>query len=337
MGRAMEAMGFNGPDKPRVAVPAEYARAEWSIERPPSAAGLKVLALIFAQAGNDLRPVLDVPVTELRAIPAVASMSIDDLAECLRGLVDARVEGLLDHGDGRLTRVIGSVLSLVRVRSDGAGLLSVHVRFGDAFVEMAERSDVYAMFDKAAVLAMRSRYSLLLYQFLASHWRKSEQRSIKLTLADWRKVFAIPAKEYPRFADFNQRALVPALAEVSDLSRYALTVERHHKGRAVVGLSIGWKLKPAVADVEPEAEAVPGEAVPKPASRAAKPSLRSVPLAAHRPTAPVSEDERLQLVADRVNGLSKVPVTDVSPSKARALLERRMVTEEQLRLRGVQW
>lgn len=330
MGRAVEAMGFNGPDKPKVAVPSEYARAEWSIERPPSAAGLKVLALIFAHAGNDLRRVLDVPVTELRAIPRVASMSVDDLADCLRGLVDARVEGLVDHGDGRWTRTMGGILDFVKVHGDGSGLLSVLCRFGGAFVEMAEQGDVYAMFDKAAVVGMKSRYSLLLYQFMASHWAKTEQRAVKMTLAEWRKVFAIPSSEYPRFPTFNQSVLARAVAEVSDVSRYALTVDRHYKGRAVVGLSIGWKLKPAVP------EAVPVEAVPKAAARPAS-RLRAVPVAHDRPRAPVSDDELLQFLADRVNGLSRIPMTDVSPSKARALLERGLVTKEQLRRRGVQW
>lgn len=316
-------MAHNAPENPKLAVPAEYARAEWQLENPPSLAGLKLLTVALAHAPVGLVGPFDVPVAALRAIPALHGLAASELLSAVRSLMASLVVVTAPAGDGVMRDRLGPILmDAIIDRRDGRSL-ALRLQFSPAFAAMALDSDVYTLLDRALIVGLRSRYSVLLYQYLASHWRKSSQRSVKLTVAEWRKVFAVPPGEYPRFATLFQRVIAPAIAEVSAVGPFDLRMTREYTGRAVSALGVVWVAK---SDAEP-VDVAP--AVPK---RSGAPVARTKAAAAPpRATA----EAVLVALAERLNGGRYVSPAEVSTSKAAALIAAGLVSPEVLRSRGL--
>lgn len=329
--KTIERMAENGPHNPKVIYPAEIGRAEWSLDHPPSAVGLKLLLLLVSALGDDVAVdmVHDVPVTLLRQVPGVSGMSKDDLFQVLLDL--SRVQACLDRRDpndpksGVLS--FGALLSGVNLRYSNDAFMSCTVRFGDVFRAMVAASELFAVIDRAVALSMKSRYSLLLYQFLATHWRKDRQRQIKLPLAELRRVFAIEPGLYPEFSDLNRRALKAAVSEISAASQFIVMAKPYYEGsRAVTGVVLSWEAKA----VEKPAGAAPAASAAKGGKAKGKPTSRkpSAFASAHR-AAP--DAKRLAAITANIKARRPYAVRDVKANEARALLDAGSVSLDDLR------
>lgn len=329
--KTIERMAENGPHNPKVIYPAEIGRAEWSLDHPPSAVGLKLLLLVVSALGDAVADdtVHELPVPLLRQVPGLAGMSRDDLEQVLLDL--ARVQARLDRRDPanpkRGVVSFGALLSTVRIHYSDDAVLSCQVRFGDVFRDMVAASELFAVIDRALAMSMKSRYSLLLYQFLASHWRKDRQRQLKLPLAELRRLFAIESGLYPEFADFNRRVLKAAVSEISTASPYTLMAKPYFEGtRAVAGIILSWEVK-AASKPAGAAPATPGgkgnKARGKPAPSARKPSAS----ASHG----ASEADVLAFHADMVKRKAPGVSGAVTSAMARRLLAADLVSKADLR------
>lgn len=327
--KTIERMAENGPHNPKVIYPAEIGRAEWSLDHPPSAVGLKLLLLLVSALGDDVAVdmVHNVPVTLLRQVPGVSGMSKDDLFQVLLDL--ARVQACLDRRDpndpksGVLS--FGALLSGVNLRYSDDAFMSCTVRFGDVFRQMVASSELFAVIDRALALSMKSRYSLLLYQFLATHWRKDRQRQLKMPLKELRRVFALSADQYPSFGKMKEKALAPALSEISAASQFTVTAKPYYEGsRAVAGVVLSWEAKAGEkpAGAAPAASAAKGG---KAAASGRKPSASaSAPRAA-------SDAERLAAIVANIKARRPYAVRNVKANEARALLAAGSVSLDDLR------
>ena len=333
--KTIERMASNHAGKASVVYPAEIGRAEWSLDNPPSAVGLKLLLLVVSALGDAVADdvVHDLPLTLLRQVPGLSGMSKDGLENVLLDL--ARVHARLDQRDPdnpkRGVVSFGALLSTVRIHYSDDTFLSCHVRFGDVFRDMVKASELFAVIDRALALSMKSRYSLLLYQFLATHWRKDHQRQIKLPLADLRRVFALASGSYDQFKSLNQRVISPAIAEISASAPYVLTAKPYYEGsRAVAGVVLSWQEKAAdkPAGSVPAASAATGG---KAAVSGRKPSA----LARSAQAASASQEAVLLALADRLNAGRYVSPSEVSTAKAAALLSAGLVSGDMLRMRGI--
>lgn len=329
--KTIERMAENGPHNSRVVYPAEIGRAEWSLDHPPSAVGLKLLLLLVSALGDDVAVdmVHDVPVTLLRQVPGVSGMSKDDLFQVLLDL--ARVQACLDRHDpndpksGVLS--FGALLSGVSLHYSDDAFMSCTVRFGDVFRQMVASSELFALIDRALALSMKSRYSLLLYQFLATHWRKDHQRQIKLPLAELRRVFAVQHNAYDQFKSLNQRVIAPAVTEISASSPFTVTAKPYYEGsRAVAGIVLSWEAKAG----EKPAGAAPAASAAKGGKAAGKPSASRKSSATGSAPRAASDAERLAFHADRVK--RKVPgVSSMNTALVRDLVAAGLVTPADLR------
>lgn len=329
--KTIERMSENGSHKTKVVYPAEIGRAEWSLDNPPSAVGLKVLLLLVSALGDAVADdvVHDLPVTLLRQVPGLAGMGRADLEQVMRDL--ARVQARLDRRDPdnpkRGVVSFGALLSTVRIHYADDAVLSCHVRFGDVFRDMVAASELFAVIDRALALSMKSRYSLLLYQFIATHWRKEHQRQVKLSLVELRGVFAVPSDAYGQFKSLNQRVLAPALSEISAASPYTLTAKPYYEGsRAVAGIILSWEAKAAA---KPSASA-PAAPAAKRGKSAGKPSANRKPSASAAP-ARASDADVLAFYADMVRRNAPGVTGAVSSSMARNLLTAGLVSQSDLR------
>jgi hypothetical protein len=326
--KTIERMAENGPHNPKVVYPAEIGRAEWSLDHPPSAVGLKLLLLVVSALGDAVADdvVHDLPVTLLRQVPGLAGMSRNDLEQVLFDL--ARVQARLDRRDPNNPKrgvvSFGALLSTVRIHYSDDAVLACHVRFGDVFRDMVAASELFAVIDRALALSMKSRYSLLLYQFLATHWRK-DHRQIKLPLADLRRIFALSADQYSSFGKMKEKALSPAVSEISAASPYTVTAKPYFEGsRAVAGIVLSWEPKaaPKPAASAPAVSAAKGG---KPAASGRKPSASaSAPRAA-------SDADVLAFYADMVKRRAPGVSGAVSSAMARRLVAAGLVSQADLR------
>jgi Initiator Replication protein. len=328
--KTLARMAENGVDNRKVVYPSEIGRAEWSLDNPPSAVGLKLLLLVVSSLGDAVADdtVHELPVSLLRQVPGLSGMSRVDLEQVLLDLagVRARLE-VRDAKDPRRGSVtFGALLSTVRIEYSDDTVLSCYLRFGDVFRDMVVASELFAVIDRTLALSMKSRYSLLLYQFLATHWRKDHQRQIKLPLAELRRVFAINSGDYSEFSDLRRRALSPAVSEISDRSPYQLTVKPYHEGsRAVAGVVLSWEVKAAdkpAGALPPASGAKGGKAVGKGTGK---------PSASASASRPAPEADVLAFYADMV--MRKAPGVSgaVSSSMARNLLSAGLVSQSDLR------
>lgn len=331
-GRVAEAMGKNRRGNARVNVPEEYTKAEWSVEDPPSASALKLLLLVIAACGDDLDGEKQFPMSLLREVPGLAHKEAAFLEAELRQLMkatvrtSARLNFLMGNYERTSFGVIVSDAALLRSGKDGP-LEGFALRFGETFKQMVRFGEHYAVLDSAAILAMRSRHSVLLYQYLSFALRARLIRSLELPLEDVRRVFGLLRDEYPQFGLLKQRVLTPACAEISDLTEFRVTATPMLKGRKAVGVRFQWQPKAG----EKPARSAPAVAAAKGSKAAGNPSASRKPSASASAPRTTSDAERLAALAAHIKARRPYAVRDMKACDARALLDAGTVSGDDLR------
>ena len=94
--------------------------------------------------------------------------------------------------------------------------------FGGAFREMAEKSCHWAILDRQTVFALSSKYSILLFQHIASLVNLDHISSKTFTVAELRAVMGVADGKITRFANLNRDVIQPAIAEINHTSRLIL-------------------------------------------------------------------------------------------------------------------
>lgn len=95
----------------------------------------------------------------------------------------------------------------------------------------------FTKYEIANVLCMRSKYSIRLYELVKSlHFQESETYVDIFPLDELRK--RLDAETYPRFCNFNQRVLKPAVQEINTYTDKQVSYEFVKDGRMVGALKI---------------------------------------------------------------------------------------------------
>jgi hypothetical protein len=126
--------------------------------------------------------------------------------------------------------------------------------FGGAFREMAEKSCHWAIIDRQTVFALSSKYSILLFQHVASLVNLNHITSKTFTVTELRAVMGVADGKLSQFGHFNNRAIQPAIAEINQTSRLTLTATPRKIGRTVASVTIAWEEKPQEARKEAKRE-----------------------------------------------------------------------------------
>nr|WP_011579044.1 replication initiation protein [Sphingobium yanoikuyae]BAE97715.1 replicase [Sphingobium yanoikuyae] len=142
--------------------------------------------------------------------------------------------------------IIGGFLDRAKLdyRHEVSGDLLVAWWFGGAFREMAEKSCHWAILDRQTVFALSSKYSILLFQHVASLVNLEHVASKTFTVAELRALLGVQDGKLGRFSNLNQRVLQPAIAEINQTSRLTLTATPRKIGRTVASVTIAWTEKP---------------------------------------------------------------------------------------------
>ena len=173
--------------------------------------------------------------------------SNDRLRECLRKLQTTVVSARMPDGKTRTVQMLGGVDIDDDDRSHGELKYDFHRKL----VPLLRRSEIYARMEVKVLSAFTSKYSLSLYEVLASkiNLRKTTENVDIDSLRQWLGV--VPTR-HPRWPDFRRFVLEIAVREVNALSPIAVTAEPIKAGRKVVAVRLTWAKKPPFS---PEEEA----------------------------------------------------------------------------------
>ena len=231
-------------DETKTVLPAEVARGVY-IENPPGAEALKLMHLLIGTAGgrmaDDVRHEL-----RLADIKNIDGMRNHTRTTMRKLFVELRGAVIVFDDTEAQCEIIGGFLdqAILDYRREVSDDLLVAWWFGRAFREMAEKSCHWAILDRQTVFALSSKYSILLFQHVASLVNLNHVTSKTFTVAELRAVMGVPEGKIQRFADLNRDVLKPALSEINQTSRMSLIVSTKKIGRTVASVTISWKEKP---------------------------------------------------------------------------------------------
>jgi hypothetical protein len=164
---------------------------------------------------------------------------------------------IITHDDPeKMVVVIGGLLDVARIdyRHEVSGDLLLTWWFGGAFRDMAEKSCHWAILDRQTVFALSSKYSILLFQHVASLVNLDHVASKTFTVAELRAVMGVPDGKLKRWTHLFRDSVQPAIAEINQTSRMTLIATPNKIGRTVASVTIAWEEKPQEAKQEAKRE-----------------------------------------------------------------------------------
>ena len=239
-------------DETKTVLPAEVARGVY-IENPPSAEALKLMHLLIGKAGGamaeDRRH--DLKLADIKKIAGMRNHSRATLRQLFTELAGAVI--IFDDTEAQC-EIIGGFLDQARLdyKDELNGDILVAWWFGRAFRDMAAASNHWAIIDRQTVFALSSKYSILIFQHIASLVNLSHVSSKTFTVAELRSLLGVQEGKLVQFSHLRTRALQPTIAEINQTSRLSLEATYHKTGRTVTSVSIAWQVK---ADLEPVKQA----------------------------------------------------------------------------------
>jgi len=241
-------------DEAKTVLPTEVARGVY-IENPPGAEALKLMHLLIGKAGGrmaeDVRH--ELRLADIKKIEGMRNHTRATLRKLFIELAGAVI--VFDDTEAQC-EIIGGFLDRAKLdyRHEVSDDLLVAWWFGGAFREMAEKSCHWAIIDRQTVFALSSKYSILLFQHVASLVNLNHITSKTFTVTELRAVMGVADGKLSQFGHFNNRAIQPAIAEINQTSRLTLTATPRKIGRTVASVTIAWEEKPQEARKEAKRE-----------------------------------------------------------------------------------
>lgn len=253
MGKTTEVAAERAYDQTKTVLPAEVARGVY-MENAPSLRALKLMHLMIGKAGGRMADDVlhNMRLSDIRKIEGMAHHDQQSLKPLF---VELRAATIIHDKPDQSTWTIGGLLdeATVDYRHELTGDLLISWSFGRTFRRMAQESNHWAILDRQAVFHLGSKYSVLLFQHIASLQNLKHVNSKRFTVSELRAVFGIPEGKVKRFADLKKDVLVVAISEInSDLTRLHLTATYHKIGRTVAAVDIAWAVKEDLSKVKAE-------------------------------------------------------------------------------------
>ena len=243
MGKTLEVAADRAFDQTKTVLPAEVARGVY-MKNAPSLQALKLMHLMIATAGGRMADEVrhEMRLSDIRKIDGMKNHDRASLTPLFAELRAA----VLTHDDPEKQRVqIGGLIDEAQIdyRHETSGDLLVSWWFARMFRRLAAESNHWAILDRQTVFHLGSRYSVLIFQHIASLVNLDHVTAKTFPVTELRAVLGIPEGKHKRFADLNRWALKPSIAEINQLSRLTLTATPNKIGRTVVSVTIAWKVK----------------------------------------------------------------------------------------------
>ncbi|MEM7522352.1 MAG: replication initiation protein [Pseudomonadota bacterium] len=185
---------------------------------------------------------IEKPVTH--AIPKAALRgshnSNDRLGESVERLMAAIVKlQVVRDGKASIERVQLLGGNIEHRNADGVFYYEIPARLR----RIIKDSVVFARIQKEVMFALSSKYALTLYEMVQKRGNLTFKSSETFTLEALRGVLGVPPGKLETWSNLYNRAIRPAVEEVSQLSAYLVEVEPVKTGRRVTGVTLRWRRK----------------------------------------------------------------------------------------------
>ncbi|WP_347268682.1 replication initiation protein [Paracoccus sp. (in: a-proteobacteria)] len=252
MGKTLDVARDRAFDRTATVLPAEVARGVY-MRNAPSLQALKLMHLMIGTAGGRMADEVqhELRLSDIRQIEGMRNHDRASLTPLFQELAAA----VLTHDDPEKQVVtIGGLLDEARIdyRHEVSGDLLVTWWFRRTFRRMAAESNHWAILDRQTVFHLGSRYSVLLFQHIASLVNLDHITAKTFSIPELRAVLGIPEGKLARFSHLNDRVIKHAIAEINQLSRLTLTATPNKIGRTVASVTIGWQVKDDLAPAKRE-------------------------------------------------------------------------------------
>jgi hypothetical protein len=243
MGKTLDVARDRAFDQTKTVLPAEVARGTY-MQNAPSLQALKLMHLMIGTAGGRMADEVQHRI-RLSDIRKIDGMRNHDRAS-LTPLFGELAAVVLTHDDPeKMVVTIGGLLDEAKIdyQNEASGDLVVSWWFRRTFRSMAAESNHWAILDRQTVFHLGSKYSVLLFQHIASLVNLDRIQSKTFTVLELRGLLGVTAGKLDRFSNLMQKALSPAIAEINQLSRLTLTATPNKIGRTVASVTIYWQVK----------------------------------------------------------------------------------------------
>ena len=243
MGKTLDVAQDRAFDQTKTVLPAEMARGV-HMRNAPSLRALKLMHLMIGTAGGRMADEVEhrMRLSDIRKIDGMAHHDRASLTPLFAELAAAVIE--YDDPE-QMVVTIGGLMDEARIdyRPEASGDLLVSWWFGRTFRRMAAELNHWAILDRQTVFHLGSKYSVLLFQYIASFKEYDHITAKTFTVPELRAVLGIPEGKLERFSNLNQRVIQPSIAEINQLSRLILTATPNKVGRTVASVTISWQVK----------------------------------------------------------------------------------------------
>lgn len=218
----------------------------------PSVTALKVADVLIKSCGGRLADASwhEINAYDLKRVKGIKNLTRSELEPMFYEL---RRMGYSYFDEEKNELTIGGLLDIAKIQfSESSGTTKIRWKFSEMFRELVLASDHWAVIDRQTMFALRSKYSILLFQHLSAFFPLKHIWFKQYTIAELRAILNIAVGQRSQFKDLNRDVLKSAVAEINQLSRYQITMQTVKSGRKVQGVKFTWNEKPDLVPVKRE-------------------------------------------------------------------------------------
>jgi Mor family transcriptional regulator len=119
----------------------------------------------------------------------------------------------------------------------------VEYSFPEELIKIIKDTQIFARLHTKVMFELSSKYSLTLYEFLQKRRNLQYVNHEVLTVDETRALMGISKDKLKSFGHLNDKALKPAVREVSFLTEYEINAEPIRTGRAITHIKFTWNKK----------------------------------------------------------------------------------------------
>ena len=252
----MNSAKTNDHDPAKLSKAGELADGQYSeraLRNPPSLQALKLQDVLMKNAGGKIADDQwhELPLATFKQVKGFRNLTHEDvvrLFEELRSVTMRHVNTAEGH-----TAIYG-LIAVGRVDMDeGHGKL--RYQFDAEFRKIVEQSNLYAVLDYRAGLAMSSRYAHRLHEMIS--FRAARERQIeRFTVEELRARLGVQTGKLSTWGNFRKFALDAAIDEVNQSSRFRVSYRiTKLERRKTTEIELAWEVKEALEEAKREQEA----------------------------------------------------------------------------------
>ena len=202
--------------------------------------GAKTLHLLIQAAGVRITDDVEHRIT-YSELNKTYHLTLKQLEEVVDELHTTILKLKLKRQDGRSYTKSGVIIADAERDHDTTAQAELRYRFSQTMRQAINDSTHWAVISRKAVLAFNSKFSLRLYSLISLRANLRKTSEVFL-LEDLREIMGV-GSYYKEWANFRQRCLDSAIAELNQLAGFNVGYRALKKGRSVKAVEMFWGIK----------------------------------------------------------------------------------------------